>query len=290
VSVSVAVAQLQDRDRVPTGERLATAGDDVRAAMRRAHDLGARLLLLHEGCLSYPHKLAISSTPGTLAVADWTQADWPALRAELESIAALAGELRLWTVVHAPHRLSDGALPHNSLYVISDEGAIVTRYDKRLLSLTELTYLYTPGTEPIVFDVDGYRFGCAICIEIQFPELFIQYAELDVDCVLFSSSYGADFPRLAAAHASLSALWIAVAMGTPTDAPTSVIVDPYGQTIAACERDVPNIAVATVDRDDPRVHDALWGNRRWRTIARAGELHAQAERPDDPRSTNRMTF
>src|SRR5207253_6081540 len=51
-----------------------------------------------------------------------------------------------------------------------DAGAIVTRYDKRLLSRTEAAYMYTPGTAPTVFDVDGYRFGTALCIEIQYPE------------------------------------------------------------------------------------------------------------------------
>jgi predicted amidohydrolase len=27
----------------------------------------------------------------------------------------------------------------------------------------------------VVFDVDGYRFGCVICVEINFPHLFSQY-------------------------------------------------------------------------------------------------------------------
>ncbi|MFE4336056.1 nitrilase-related carbon-nitrogen hydrolase, partial [Streptomyces sp. NPDC056831] len=68
-----------------------------------------------------------------------------------------------------PHR------PHNSLYVVSDEGALAARYDKRYLSNTELSYLYTPGTAPLVFEVDGIRFGTALCIEANFPELFEQY-------------------------------------------------------------------------------------------------------------------
>lgn len=48
--------------------------------------------------------------------------------------------------------------------MISDEGQIVTRYDKRFRAYTEMTRFYGPAFEPVVFDVDGYRFGCAICI------------------------------------------------------------------------------------------------------------------------------
>ncbi|MFC8454598.1 hypothetical protein [Kitasatospora sp. NPDC057223] len=51
---------------------------------------------------------------------------------------------------------------------------------------TELSYLYTPGTDPLTFDIDGIRFGAALCIEANFPALFAEYERLDVDCVLLS--------------------------------------------------------------------------------------------------------
>jgi len=61
---------------------------------------------------------------------------------------------------------------HRTTYVFSDTGALLTRSDKRFLSNSELAGWYSPGTAPITFDVDGYRFGCAICIESTFPEVF----------------------------------------------------------------------------------------------------------------------
>lgn len=76
--------------------------------------------------------------------------------------------------------------PHNSLYVVSDQGAVVERYDKRFLSHTEVRFLYTPGTRPVVFEVDGFRFGTVLCIEVDFPELLEEYERLDVDCALAS--------------------------------------------------------------------------------------------------------
>lgn len=287
MGLRVAVAQLSSDDEVPTAERLAEAGSRVRLAMREAAERDARLVLFHEGALTYPHKRKISSTPGRVGPSDWSLVDWAALRGEVEHIAADAKELRLWTVIHSLHPLSDGTRPHNSLYVVSDAGEIVTRYDKRLLSHTEVSYMYTPGTAPIVFDVDGYRFGSALCIEIQFPEVFLEYAALGVDCVLFSSSYGADFPRLAQAHASLNSMWVAVAMSEPEDEPCSGISGPDGRWITTCDRASPSIAVGDLDREDPALASALLGSRWGREIARSGELHEPAKRPSDPRSADR---
>jgi predicted amidohydrolase len=107
---------------------------------------------------------------------------------ELAAIARLAGELRLWTVLGSVHPLTPPHRPHNSMYVISDRGELVTRYDERLLSSTKLSFMYTPGSGPVTFEADGLRFGCAMGIEVHFPELFAEYERLDVDGVLFSST------------------------------------------------------------------------------------------------------
>lgn len=290
MSLAVAVVQLPSNDEVPTAERLSEAGRRVQDAMCEAAQRGARLALFHEGALTYPGKRAISSVPGAVGPSDWSLVDWPALRNELEAVKALAADLHLWTAIHALHPLSDGARPHNSLYVISDDGELVTRYDKRLLSHTELTYMYTPGSESVVFDVDGYRFGAALCIEIQFPELFVEYAAMGVDCVLFSSSYGAEFPHLASAHASLNSMWVAVAMGEPDTEACSGIAAPDGSWLALCARRAPDIAVGLLDREDPGLSGALLGNRPWRQLARAGDLHSRAQRRDDSRSAERKSF
>lgn len=42
----------------------------------------------------------------------------------------------------------------------------------------------------MVFDVDGFRFGIAICIEINFPDLFAHYDRLDVDQSRFENEPG----------------------------------------------------------------------------------------------------
>ena len=78
------------------------------------------------------------------------------------------------------------------MYVVSDQGKVVARYDERTLSATKLTYMYTPGTEPVTFEVDGYRFGLALGMDVHFPELYTAYERLDVDGVLVSYETGGD--------------------------------------------------------------------------------------------------
>jgi predicted amidohydrolase len=158
-------------------------GSAIRAMIANAAAEGARLINFCEGALSGYGKFQI------LKQDDWETFDWATQEAELRAIADLCRQLRIFAVVGGAHRLSEGYPPHNSLYVFSDAGTLLTRYDKRFLSNSELGGWYTPGTEPITFEVDGYRFGCAICIESQFEEVFSEYERLGVDGVLFSS-YG----------------------------------------------------------------------------------------------------
>ena len=56
-----------------------------------------------------------------------------------------------------------------------------------LAANTKLSFMYTPGSGPVTFDVDGLRFGCAMGIEVHYPEVFAEYERLDVDGVLIST-------------------------------------------------------------------------------------------------------
>jgi predicted amidohydrolase len=153
-------------------------GREIRRLMRQAKSEGASLVHFPESAMSGCAKAQIKS---------WERLDWNVLVAELRSVADLARTLGLWAVVGSAHRLTPPHRPHNSLYVISGRGEVATRYDKRFCSHTEITHWYTPGRECRVFEVEGWRFGFALCIEIHFPELFQEYAELAVDGILFSA-------------------------------------------------------------------------------------------------------
>ncbi|WP_097136074.1 carbon-nitrogen hydrolase family protein [Rhizobium subbaraonis] len=262
-------------------------GEHIRAMMVASSAAGVRLVHFCEGALSGYAKAQIGHP------AEWARFDWQRQEAELRTIAALCGQLRLFAVVGGAHRLAASAPPHNSLYVLSDQGSLVTRYDKRYLSNSELDGWYTPGTEAITFTVDGYRIGCAICIEAQFPEVFAEYERSGVDAVLFSS-YGIPgrFDTALRAHAGLNCLWISAATPAQTvpDRAPAAIVGPDGKWAVRClPSGAAGFAELLLDRQDPAYDIALNKARPWRRLAREGAIYRE-RLSDDPRSRRRDEF
>ena len=259
--VRIAAAQMQiTGDARNNGER-------VRTLMREAARGGARLVQFPEGALSGYAKHQVQ---------DWSEVSWATVRDELRSVAELAAELHAWVVLGSAHPLSRPNRPHNSLYVISDEGQVVARYDKRMCSATETTRFYSPGTAPLVFDVDGFRFGCLICIEVNFPALFMEYDRLGVDCVLLSAyPMAADdmFRTKALAHAAIHNVWIGLSVPTEAaDLTPSSVIDPNGRVVSTVSgRD--GTASGDMNRDDPAFEIALHKARPWRAAATSGEFH-----------------
>ena len=141
----------------------------------------------------------------------------------------------MWVVLGSAHPLTPPHRPHNSLYVISDQGEVVNRYDKRFCSNTEITRFYSPGFEPVVFDVDGYRFGCAICIEVNFPSLFVEYDSLGVDCLLLSAwPVDSIFFLKARSHAAIHNYWLSLSVPAQSaELMPSAIIGPDGSEITS---------------------------------------------------------
>jgi predicted amidohydrolase len=255
---------------------------EIAELMSRAKDEGARLVHFCEGALSGYVGSEIDA---------WDQVDWSALREEVLEIAELARRFQVWVVFGSNHPLTPPNRPHDSLYVVSDAGRIVERYDKRYCSYNEISNWYSPGFTPITFEVDGYRFGILSCIEIQFHELFLEYAELGVDCILLSA-YARDpkFRLLARAHAALTCTWVSLA--TPAQYATSLrsaVFGPDGSTLMAAPRHQTTCIVTTaLDRNDARFEIALTKARPWRAKARLGNVYA-AKRVHDPRSLDKQT-
>lgn len=294
--VRLAVAQSVVLDDPRSGASLRESGRQVRRMMSEAREAGARVVHFPEGATCAPHKRVMSvDGPEAIGPSDWRRFAWDALETELDAVARLARELRLWTVLGSVHRLTPPHRPHNSLYVISDKGKVATRYDERLLSKTKLAYMYAPGSVPCTFEVDGMRFGCALGIEVHFPEIFTEYERLDVDCVLFSSTGGAPgdgatFATEARGHAAANGYWVGFALPAreSTTAPSGVI-DPAGRWLARCPADgEPAVVVADLDETAEDVDTAVSKARPWRRTARSGIYGPQVV--EDPRSDDRGSF
>lgn len=274
--IRIAVAQIIGSE-IPDAHSIRSNAQAIRKQMHLACKAGARLVQFHEGALSsYPSKKFMSSTgPDNLGESDWGKVAWGVLEEEMASICALARKLKLWVVVGSVHRFSKTHRPYNSLYVISDVGEIVARYDKRLISHAEVSYLYTPGQKPLVFEVDGWKFGCIVCIEINYPELFMEYEKLGVDCVLFST-YSEDpmFGIEAQGHAASNSYW--VTFSPPTQgmkaAPAGIIA-PDGTWINRAEDSQPQIVIADLDPTAPSAEVAVKYRRPWRKVAREGVIY-----------------
>ena len=292
-SLRLAVAQTTLRDDPRSIAALRESGDEIRRIMRAAREAGARLVHFSEGTTCFPNKRIVSSVgPEEVGPADWTRFERATLREELDRTRQLARELGLWTVLGSVHRLTEPHRPHNSLYVVSDRGELVTRYDERLLSNTKISFMYSPGASPVTFEVDGIRFGCALGMESHFPEIFLEYERLDVDCVLFSTTGdgtphggGGAFAAEVLGHAASNTYWVsfAVAAQHSVSAPSGVVA-PDGRWAAQCPSDgISSITVADITSDPTNLA------RPWRRKARGGiyEPHFVA---GDPRSDARNSF
>lgn len=290
-TLRLAVAQTTLRDDPRNGAELRHGGAEMRRLMREARQAGARVAHFPEGTICFPNKRILSMDgPEHVGPADWGRCAWPVLREELEATRMLARELGLWTVFGSVHRLTGPHRPHNSLYIVSDRGELVTRYDERMLSNTKVSFMYTPGSMPVTFTVDGFRFGCALGMEAHFPEIFLEYERLDVDCVLFSTSGGSpmDDPAFAAetqGHAASNRYWLGFSLlAHPGQTVPSGMVAPGGRWAGQCPADgMPSIAVVDIDHHPGDLA------RQWRRKARSG-LYAPLRAADDRRSQDRSAF
>ncbi|TVR61815.1 MAG: carbon-nitrogen hydrolase family protein [Spirochaetaceae bacterium] len=281
--IRVAVAQIPG-SQDPSTESIAGNAHAIRAEMRAAREAGARLVQFHEGALSgYPSKKLMSGSGlDIIGEADWSKVAWGVLDREFSGICELARELGIWVVLGSLHRFSRNRRPCNSLLIVSDRGQLAGRYDKRFLSFTEISHMYTPGRRAQTFTVDGWTFGCAICIEINYPELFLEYERLDVDCVLFST-YSEDsmFGIEAQGHAAGNSFW--VTFSPPTQGAEAVpagLIAPNGTWIRQANNSQPQCVIVDLDQNAPEAEKSVKCRRPWRRAAREGSIYREHYAPE----------
>ncbi len=281
--------------QTPVGIDVQRNARHIKAMMRKAKTAGADLVQFTEGALSGHGRKAL--TP----FEQWRAEDWMRLRVASDEIAWLAGELGLWVLVGSVHPLENGTRPHNSLYLVGPDGTLRTRYDKRFCSHAELTGWYTPGAEPIVFEINGVRFGCAICLEVRFPEVFDEYRRLGAHCVLVSTFTAARddkedarqddiFAITAQAHAANNSYWVSlVTPSNPFQGPVTQLIDPLGKVAAKASRHRSDLVFGRIDIGEGSLWQKIALGRAWRESARSGEIYRE-RRVDTSRSRHRQGF
>lgn len=240
------------------------------AAAKNAAARGARLALFAEGALSGYVKSQIKS---------WHTVEWNQLEYQLKQVRECATEYGIYIALGCNQLFDPRERPYNSLLIISDKGELLSSYHKRYLSHSEITDWYSPGKEPVCFEIDGWRFGCSLCIEVNFPEVFSEYEALDVDCVLLAtSSSDAVHWIQASGHAACNNIWIGLsnARQCSQDLPGGLI-GPNGLSVVRHEPNSDNeLVIGVLDKSDPAFDTALNKARPWRRKAREGSIYQVA--------------
>lgn len=247
--------------------------------------------------------------------------DWDELDLAMAAVLECARQTGLWVVLGSAHRLTGATRPHNCLYVISDAGQLVDRYDKRFCSggptgqAGDLAH-YSPGDHFSVWTIGGVRCGALICYDYRFPELYREYKQLGVELMFHSfhaagasanllAEHGEEIgPQFAALNraptftypgitmqaamttaAACNHLWISCPNSSaPQSCWPAFMVRADGITVGRLRRNQPGILVTTVDTE-AELYDSTAA---WRARAMAGQFHS-GTLPADPRSADRTS-
>jgi deaminated glutathione amidase len=295
------------------GADIAANAAEIRRLMAWASQAGARVAHFPEG--------ALSGYAGT-DFATFDGFDWQTLRQVTDDVARLARELGIWVVVGSAHRLTGPHKPHNCLYVVSDSGRLIDRYDKRFCGgdaagLTGDLAHYSPGDHASVWAIDEITCGALICYDYRFPELYRDYCARGVQLMFHSFHAAAASPgRIAASVAAIGAryrplnpaatytypgitmpaamvaaaaanhLWISCPNSSaPESCWPAFFVRADGITTGRLRRNIAGVLLSKVDTSE-EIYDSTMA---WRQRAISGTLHS-GTLVSDPRSADRTSW
>jgi predicted amidohydrolase len=235
---------------------------------------------------------ALSGYAGT-DFTTWDGYPWAVLREETELILAEARRLRLWTILGSTHPLTPPHPPHNSLYVITPQGRILDRYDKRFLTVSDLDY-YSAGDHWTVWNLNGVRCAALICFDVRFTEAYRELAKRGVEMV-FQSFYNARVKtpganihtrimrQTAQAQCGMNFLWMSANNSSGYYSPwPSVFIEPDGTIADQLPMNRAGLMVNEVNTSR-KFYDPT---RTFRAAVVKGRLHT-GRQVSDPRSRSR---
>jgi predicted amidohydrolase len=271
----------------------------VARQIRAAKDRGAHVAHFPEACLSGYAGVDFPSFQGF---------DWALLQECTQEVLALARQCRLWVILGSTHRLTGRHKPHNSLYIINDDGKLVDRYDKmfcagdRSEKTVDLAH-YSPGNHFSVFAIKGVRCGALICHDYRYPELYRAYKCCGVQ-LMFHSYHaghlppkrfqamrdtvgerlqklnpgstlpGITMPATMIAAAANNYMWISCPNSSARESCwPSFFVRPDGVITGRLRLHTAGILVSEVDTDEPLYDSTVaWRDRAMRGILHSGTL------------------
>lgn len=234
--------------------------------------------------------------------------NWECLKASSKKIMERAKELQLWVILGSTHPLNEGHKPHNSLYIIDDQGKLADRYDKMFCAgdISEETgdlAHYSPGNHFCVFEIKGVRCGTLICHDYRYPELYREYKQKGVQVMFHSyhaghistkrltamqsimSPYqrtinpGATYPELTMpatmiSYAANTAVWISCSNTSATESCwPAFFVRPDGVINGKLDRNIPGVLITVLDTEMDLYDSTIaWRERSINGIYHSGTL------------------
>lgn len=167
-------------------------------------------------------------------------------------------------IVYNHYERSPESMCFDTSVVVDRAGSLVGC--QRMMHLAEEPgynekFYYTPGWDRYrVFDLEGWRFGIAICYDRHFPEVFRSFILQGAQLVLVPTAVSASEPFADVYELEMRAaavthgVYIAMANRAGTEEPLtflgqSMVIDPLGQTIAVLDGGPDQVAVAELSHD-----------------------------------------
>lgn len=163
----------------------------------------------------------------------------------LSEIADIALKNKTYILVGVNRKITDQTHV-NSAILFDRGGGIAFCYDKMYPYWSEYDRkdtAITPGDRAVFADTDFGRVSAAICFDANFPDLWQDIADLDVDLVLFSSAYSSG--RQLSAHA-LNHHYMIV---TSTRKPDFAVYDIDGREVTYNRHNQTLVSRARIDLD-----------------------------------------
>jgi 5-aminopentanamidase len=139
----------------------------------------------------------------------------------------------------------EGSAVFNSMIVVNETGTVIAKYRKIHMD-PQADSLFTPGVFLTTFEYRGFKIGCAICFDIEFPELARLYALQQVDLIIVPTALMAPADiiarKLVPVRALENNLFVAYANRTGSEGALnyvgqSCIIAPSGEDLARASRD-----------------------------------------------------
>jgi hypothetical protein len=105
-----------------------------------------------------------------------------------DALGEIAKKNRAFITCPSLRRAEDGSL-RNSTELLDRNGQTVGIYDKNHLTVGEIEMGIRPGDSAPVFETELGRIACAICFDLNYDELRLQYVKQKPELILFCSMY-----------------------------------------------------------------------------------------------------